>query len=394
MAQRGFSQSRTLATILFGIAAVLGLLWLAWMVTTAATGALRPGGFALGLVIAAVVLLPLAGAGWYLWQRGPAEQAAEAEFERARLAAERERLFRQELAAALRRYAARLRCALPPADGASSARLVRYAGSLEQAAEDLEGAGTALLRQLELGGLTPDDLETLDRYGDLVQQQLGSVDLALDRLEERQAAADAVETLGRALEQLEHTLRLRQELLLRGRRVPAVPPLALLERHAAAADYAAVAALTLGDAITYEGEDYLVRAVLRYMSGTAQWVMFLLSATEERWLLIDAARAFLAVLRLEPGAVPEPGAPSLSFDGAALSLADSGAAQVNVEVAGAARSSAVIQYWRYLERDKGRRVAWLEQWPPEAAPLGGQTLRCYTGHREDPGVLDLWTSAR
>ncbi|MER3405751.1 MAG: hypothetical protein C4289_11815, partial [Chloroflexota bacterium] len=115
---------------------------------------------------------------------------------------------------------------------------------------------------------------------------------------------------------------------------------------------------------------------------------------EERWLLIDAARAFLAVLRLEPGAVPEPGAPSLSFDGAALSLADSGAAQVNVEVAGAARSSAVIQYWRYLERDKGRRVAWLEQWPPEAAPLGGQTLRCYTGHREDPGVLDLWTSAR
>lgn len=391
MAQRGFSQSRTLAGILFAIAAVLGLLWLAWMLTTAATGTLRPGGFALGLVIAALVLLPIAGAGWYLWQHAAAEQAAEAVFERARLAAEREQLFRQELATALRRYAARLRTVLPPAGGAATARLVRYAGSLEQAAEELERAGTALLRQLELGGLTPDDLETLDRYGDLVQQQLRSVDLALDRLEEREGAADAVETLGRALEQLEHMLRLRQELLLRGRRVPAAPPLALLERHAAAADYAAVAVLRLGDAVTYEGEDYLVRAVLRYMSGTARWAMFLLSATEERWLLIDAARAFLAVLRLSPGAAPEPGAPSLSFDGVTLSLSDSGAVQVEVEVAGAARSSAVIQYWRYLERDQGRRVAWLEQWPPEAAPLGGETLRCYTGRREDPGVLDLWT---
>jgi hypothetical protein len=391
MEQRSFSQSRTLATILFGIAAVLGVLWIAWMLTAAATGTLRAGGFALGLVIAAVLLLPVVGAGWYLWQYAGAEQAAQALFERARLAAEREQAFRQELATTLRRYAVRLRGMLTRANENATARMLRYAGSLEQAAEELEHAGIFLMRRLELGGLTSEDLETLDRYGDLVRQQLRSVDLALDRLEERGSAPENVNTLGRALEQLEYTLRQRHELLVRGRRVPAAAPLALLERHAAAADYAAVAALRLGDAVTYEGEDYLVRAILHYVSSTARWTVFLLSSTEERWLLVDAARALLAVLRLEPGEAPEPDALSVRLDGSTLQLADSGVAQVEVEVAGAPRSSAIIQYWSYVEQERGRRMAWLEQWPPEAAPLGGMTRRFYTGRREDPGVLDLWT---
>src|SRR5581483_2435756 len=84
---------------LMGLGGVIGGLLVLWLLVTAASGDLRGGGFVLGLVLVAVLALPLVGAGYYLLQRGGAEEQASSRFEARRRLFEGDQLFRQQAAA-------------------------------------------------------------------------------------------------------------------------------------------------------------------------------------------------------------------------------------------------------------------------------------------------------
>lgn len=66
-------QGKTIGLILIIVGLVLGLAATGWLGTTLATGALGAGGFALGLALMALVILPFLGFGIFFLVRGAAE---------------------------------------------------------------------------------------------------------------------------------------------------------------------------------------------------------------------------------------------------------------------------------------------------------------------------------
>jgi hypothetical protein len=340
-----------------------------WLLVTAASGDLRGGGFVLGLVLVAVLALPLLGVGYYLWQRSGVEERASSRFEARRRLYESDRLFRQQAAADLRGLAERLRGQPTTAD-----RLRAIAASVEGARRD-EAAW------YEADPLSDDDLPALRRYEDALQAEMDRLsDLAVRAL---QGEAGAAEALPAALDRWERAYRQREALLLRGRRGPAVDPGALLRSGTPTRGTAALNALALGDAVTVDFEDYLVQSVLSYFAEGRTWHLYLLrSGSAERWLWGSAGGLAWAVL--DPlAAPPAPGSSTVEIEGATLTLAESGSATVDITTPAGAEQGVAVDYWRYSGPDK--RMVWVERWPREVrAGAGRETL---------PDTIDVWPHA-
>jgi hypothetical protein len=66
--------ARVVGWLVVAVGAALGLLAVAWLLGARADGTLAAGGFALGLVLAALVVLPLLAVGVYLIAQGRAER--------------------------------------------------------------------------------------------------------------------------------------------------------------------------------------------------------------------------------------------------------------------------------------------------------------------------------
>lgn len=66
-------QGKTIGLILIFVGLVLGLAMTAWLGTSLASGSLEASGFALGLALLALLVLPFLAAGIYLLVRGRAE---------------------------------------------------------------------------------------------------------------------------------------------------------------------------------------------------------------------------------------------------------------------------------------------------------------------------------
>lgn len=66
-------QGKTLGLVLIAVGLVIGLLLVAWLGTSLASGSLGSGGFVLGLVLAAVLVLPFLSVGTIILVRGRAE---------------------------------------------------------------------------------------------------------------------------------------------------------------------------------------------------------------------------------------------------------------------------------------------------------------------------------
>jgi Domain of unknown function (DUF4178) len=279
------SGGRALGIGLLAGAGVVTLLMLLWLAVSGASS----GGIVLGLLLLAVIAGPLAGAGWYVLARQPAEARAAAKFETSRRVQDADRAFRRDIGAELR--------ALADRPGASRERLLEIARSVE-------------LGDQELPQIDDSKIDMLRRYDDLVWQRVrhmrdtGDLDLA---------------ELQRALDQ-------RHDLLTRGRLAPGVDAVDILKSGARRSE---VADIALGDAVSRGTDDYLVEGVASYFADGKTWKLAHLVSTSgdaAHWLYVAPGGTEAALL----DEVPPTDADALQLDGTTLPLVDSGSAVADV----------------------------------------------------------------
>jgi hypothetical protein len=338
------SGGRALGLGLLAGAALVTLLMLAWLAVSGASS----GGIVLGLVLVAILAGPLAGAGWYVLARQPVEAQAEAQFASQRRVLEADRVFRHEIAAALRALADR------PTIGPRALELAREIDTASVSADGVQ--------------LNDADVETLRRYDDLVWQRVR-------RLRDEVAPED----VSAVLAELQKALDQRTDLLLRGRHPPSIDAAAVLTSDAPAGD---VADLALGWAVSRGQDDYVVEGVASYFADGQTWKLAHLEPTSSTvrpaWLYVGPAATQVALL--DALAVPPAPADSLVVDGEALPLVTSGTAVVDVAGGSGTAQGVLVAYRRY---QAGARLGLLEDWPD------GQ-VRGYVGRAIGVTELEVW----
>ncbi len=333
------------------------VLMLAWLAVSGAEG----GGVVLGLLLLFVLAGPLAGAGWYVLGRQRGEASEEASFAGKRRILEADRAFRAELAAELRQLARRP--SLPTS-------------ALEDMAEDLVRGGYDTPAWYDTVQLADADVDALRRYDDLVWERARW-------LGEHGTSANQ-DDLNGAVRALQEALDQRRDLLLRGRRAPAMAP-AQLVRAAPAQGAAGVAALAIGDALSYEGADYLAEGVASYFAEGRTWKLFHLvpSGPEgpARWLYVGPGAVEVALLDETPGVSPL--GETVRVDDAELPLVESGSATADVGGEAGRAEGVLVSYRRYADT---ARLAYVERWPDGAT-------HAYSGGFIRPSELQVWPAA-
>lgn len=354
---------RAVAFGLVALGAVLGGVMLLWLLVMLVGGQLAPGGAVLGLLLAAVLGLPLIGAGLYVLSRGKQEAVEEADFLRQRRTLESDRLFRAEQARELAQLADRLEQVGGPAVG--------LAGRLGDLVEDLDSPAHDQSGWYEAVELVRADQEALQRYQDLLSDSLRRMGELVDRLKSDQSVLPELE---RAADSWERDLG-RRSALLRGRRAPSVAATDLLGARPTEASGEALAALKAGDAVSREGVDYLVEASVSYFGGGRTWWLHRLSAEQaEAWLHVSPAALSLAWLR-EVKAEGQPGAAKIEHEGSVCSLEESVIAAASVVVRSGLTTDATVMTWRY--RCDNGRLLWLERWPEGDRAYGGEPIAAH-----------------
>jgi hypothetical protein len=330
------------------VALILGL----WLAVSGATA----GGIVLGLLLLVVIAGPLAGAGWFVLARQPAEERTQARFAERQRVVDADRAFRREIGVALRGLA----------EQHQRADLRRLADSVAN-------------RTTTLDALQLDDtqIDTLRGYDDLIWERVQAL-----------RAAPAGELDGR-LAELQRSLDARDDLLLRGQASAGVPADELLGGGRAAGRplggaTADVAGLALGWAISRATDDYVVEALATYFDNGATWRLAHLvptsTAAAEAWLYVGIGASRLAWLALAPELSAASSPEAVEVRGQSLALVESRTAVVDVtSTAGAARG-ALVSVRRY---ESGPLVALLERWPE-------QRERAYAGEAIQPSEIDVW----
>ena len=221
-----YSAGRMLGTALVATGVVLALLGVAWMVADAAAGILEPGGFVLGLIFLSVFVVPMVAAGLLLRRRGAAEDVDAAAFEQRRKLFEQDKIFRQLLRRESHVTGDLLEGMASGSEGkaAEPLRQARLAlAGLEEAASEAIGEAA----WLEAAPLDPRDARNMARYDDLLLAGIRRIRETAGG-GQRPDAATAQELLGLA-RSAQRQFELRQDLVLRGRSLPASSPLHLLK---------------------------------------------------------------------------------------------------------------------------------------------------------------------
>jgi hypothetical protein len=261
---------RTLGYGLLGGAGLLALLMIAWLAVSGASG----GGIVLGLILLVVLAGPLALGGIVVLNRLPAEAAAEKAFASKRRVIDADRLFRRELAPELRQLARQPE--LPQR-------------RLQDLAEDLERSTYDTAEWYDAVQLEDEDVEMLKRYEDLVWE----------RVRVLRQPANTTE-LERRVRELEDAVDQRRDLLIRGRRAPAIAPSQLLGAGTPARGIDALRKLAVSDAVTLEDDDYVVEGVASYFADGQTWKLVHLvpsgTDTNPRWLYVGPAGQEIALL--------------------------------------------------------------------------------------------------
>ncbi|CAA9275330.1 MAG: hypothetical protein AVDCRST_MAG77-3488 [uncultured Chloroflexi bacterium] len=355
------------------LAALIGL----WLVVNAVGGDLRAGGFMLGLIFLAVFSLPLIGAGWFLRQRGRVEVAETETFSERRAVLDADAAMRRALVRDTERLLADLGSslpALPPAAADDARRAVRV---LRDVREDLSRPGYNATTWLDsAAGLGPEQLANVRRYDDLVSAQVRQLRESAEHLKRDPQAATA---LAEGADQLAERVREREALMGRGREAAALRPQELLAAGASPRQRIADPIdLNLEDAVSYLGNDYLVRAIVEYFGGGRRWRAYQLhDGKRERWLEVGPGGD---LLMLDPAEAPAGAGDTVTYEGQTLPLVDRGTATVGIRSAAGSQDSVLVEYRRYRA---GITTLVSERWPDGPRASAGSPLA-----RED---LDLWT---
>jgi hypothetical protein len=265
---------------------------------------------------------------------------------------------------------------------------------------DLEGANQQLSRFISRLRVAPTgyagwfDAATIEEADlDLIYQFDASLANGVDELsgalDKMQAAVRAKENVNDAyyalreqVDALNQRLDAREEFLARGKRpAPSASPLGALKdkptpQPAGANPYEQ---LKLNDAISYDKTDYLVAGRVTYSVAAGKFYAYLLRDRDnQKWLRVGPNNE-LAVATEIKFSVPDPLPEALAYDSKNYSLAEQGAANVQVEGASGTQNGAV-NYHRY-QADGGARV-WVENW--------GTEVRVSAGTLVDPFEVKLY----
>jgi hypothetical protein len=345
---------RTLGYGLLAIGAGVAVLLLVWLMVSG----VQAGGFVLGLLLLLVLAGPVAAAGWYALARGHTERVEELAFVGKRRVVDADRLLRAELTPQLRELAR--------VPSLASVGLLRIADNLERAGTDESARYDAI--QL-------DDAQTavLKQYDDLVWARVRWL---------RNHAGENAATLADAVDELQAAIDQRVDLLLRGHAAPAAAPGALLQAPQPTPESAALVALTLSDAVTNDGHDYLVDGLATSFSDGQTWKLAHLvpsgATAGEHWLSVSPAGLKLAWLEAIPA--PEPGSKQIVFQDSVLDFVDARSSIVQVETIAGIAPGVLVRTWNY---GSGPLHALIEQWPDGA-------IHAYAGHSLPASELEVW----
>jgi hypothetical protein len=326
-------------------AGVLALLMFAWL----AVSGVNAGGFVLGLILLVVLAGPLAIAGVVVLLRQPVEAAAEAGFASKQRIIDADRLFRRELAPELRQLARQP--SLP-------------ASRLQEMAEDLERSTYDRPEWYATLQLDDADAATLRRYDDLVWDRVRL-------LRDHSTAAAPASELEQEVRQLEEALDQRRDLLLRGRRAPSAAPSAMLRAGSPSRGVEALGDLSLGDAVSHDGTDYLVEGLGNYFAEGQSWKLVHLVGTATapaRWLYIGPGGLEVALLDESPS--PPADLPRVA----------NGTATVDVTSQAGSARAVLVSFARLAD---SHAVALVEDWPDGAHHV-------YAGTLLSPSDLEVW----
>jgi hypothetical protein len=366
------NSSRNLGIGLIVLGAVLGALVVVWLVVSAASGGLQAGGFVLGLIVMAVLALPPIGAGLVITRRAAAEQAELEHFERRRQVLEADQMFRATIARDLRQVERRL-SELPE----RSAATVRASARVRDLIDDVEQVGYDQATWHDAVQLEDQDLDSLRRYDDLLQQGLRRLESQADALPD---SADGAETaLLTSLQQWDETLSQRQDLLVRGKRAVTAAPTDLLESRPRrqAGD---VTRLAISDAVSVSGDDYLVELTVAYFgSGKTWWLHRLRAGPDERWLHVtpEGLSVTLAQSIDPPG---DPRSEMVRYKGSACRPTEDGDATASINGPEGDQEGIAVHYWRFAAPEGS--IVSIEHWPDGPRAYAGKPLK--------PGALEIF----
>ncbi len=206
-----------------------------------------------------------------------------------------------------------------------------------------------------------------------VDKLQSALDTAATALKKKDGIDDAIAALTDVVGDLNARLDAREEFVAMGKRPsPSASPLGALQaKPKQSAQASAFEQLKMGDAVSYEGVDYLIAGRITYSVASGKFYAYLLQDHEpNHWLRITLNQE-LAVTQEVTFTVPSPLPDSLSYGGKNYTRADQGAASVSVEGPMGAKPGSV-NYTRY-NADSGGRL-WVEDWGTETKVQAGTVV--------------------
>lgn len=215
-----------------------------------------------------------------------------------------------------------------------------------------------------------------------VDELSDAIDAMQNAIRSKENTGDAYYALRDQIDLLNQRLDAREEFVARGKRpAPSASPLGALKDKQVPLPPGAnpYEQLKLNDAISYDKTDYLVAGRVTYSLAAGKLFAFLLRDRDnQKWLRLGPNNELAIAQEIKYG-VPAPLPETLTFDGKNYTLAEQGAANVQVEGASGTQSGAV-NYHRY-QGDGGARL-WVEDW--------GSEIRVTAGNVVDPFEVKLY----
>jgi hypothetical protein len=175
-------------------------------------------------------------------------------------------------------------------------------------------------------------------------------------------------------------------LSVQQRKAHALTPVSVLRPRSGARSRSILDPLSIGDAVSHAGADYVVKDIRSsFADGETSRMVHLVptdALARDHWLSISPAGTELAWLEAA-GTSGAPGARQLAFGGVVLSLSSAQTAVVKVQSSYGSTPAVFANVWRYRGDSM---VATVEQ------SSDGQ-LRAYAGRLVDRGRLDVWPAA-
>lgn len=265
---------------------------------------------------------------------------------------------------------------------------------------DLESANQQLSRFISRLRVAPtgyagwfDAAQILESDLDLIYQfdaslaggvdELGSaLDTVQTAVREKQDTGTAYYALRDVLDALNTRLDAREEFVARGKRpAPSASPLGALKDKQVPAPVGAnpYEQLKINDAISYDKTDFLVTGRVTYSVASGKFHAFLLRDRDnQKWLRVGPNNELAVATEVQFG-VPSPMPETLTYNGKNYTLAEQGAANVQVEGASGNQTGSV-NYHRY-SADGGARL-YVEDW--------GAEVRVQAGDVVDPFEVKLY----